>query len=374
MPPPPAAPTLAIDEHEALGRFRRWLLVLNSSAGFFASLALHLAIVIALAQFAFLTSTANRELVIRAAQGDDSAELAELTPTPLEAESLPTTNDNEANAEHDLAHSASDSSSPEQLVETTAITSDLLDNVAVKPASGLIDEAMEDSLTPGGRSRAGSKGGLYDDSFGGMIDYARENGLDIVIAFDSTGSMGGEIAVVKQRIEQIGTSLLKKIPGTRISFCTYKDVSDEYIVRGVPLTGELSKLTEFLGPISANGGGDHEEAVQAGLNYATKQLRFREDARKVVLLFGDAPPHKADLRACVAMADQFHRYEHGIITTITVRNPEPLPEFVAISRAGGGSAFALADTNKLMEELVVQVFGNKHRKDAVKFFDLDAKP
>lgn len=237
---------------------------------------------------------------------------------------MPTTNDNEANAEHDLAHSASDSSSPEQLVETTAITSDLLDNVAVKPASGLIDEAMEDSNLAGEVWR-GSKGGLYDDSFGGMIDYARENGLDIVIAFDSTGSMGGEIAVVKQRIEQIGTSLLKKIPGTRISFCTYKDVSDEYIVRGVPLTGELSKLTEFLGPIDANGGGDHEEAVQAGLNYATKQLRFREDARKVVLLFGDAPPHKADLRACVAMADQFHRYEHGIITTITVAQSRAAP-------------------------------------------------
>src|SRR5690606_12017766 len=70
-----------------------------------------------------------------------------------------------------------------------------------------------------------------------MFQSRRGNGMDIVIVFDSTGSMGGETDQVKRQIERIGSALTKLVPKARISLCTYRDEHDEYIVRGTPLTG-----------------------------------------------------------------------------------------------------------------------------------------
>ncbi|HND56169.1 MAG TPA: hypothetical protein PLV92_27320, partial [Pirellulaceae bacterium] len=85
-------------------------------------------------------------------------------------------------------------------------------------------------LTGGGEgdgSGAGQGDGLgglgLDGDFKKMIENAQQNGLDLVIVFDSTGSMGAEIEGVKRQIFQIGSALLKKVPTTRISLVTYRD-------------------------------------------------------------------------------------------------------------------------------------------------------
>ena len=69
-------------------------------------------------------------------------------------------------------------------------------------------------------------GGSWD----GMLQSLRRHGLDIVVAFDSTGSMQGEINQVKRQIGRIGSTLLTLVPKTRISICTYRDQGDEYVV------------------------------------------------------------------------------------------------------------------------------------------------
>src|SRR5690606_2003213 len=45
----------------------------------------------------------------------------------------------------------------------------------------------------------------------------KEHGIEIVIVFDSTGSMRREIDAVKERIETIGNAVLRKIPHARFS-------------------------------------------------------------------------------------------------------------------------------------------------------------
>ena len=49
------------------------------------------------------------------------------------------------------------------------------------------------------------------EEFGKMISRLKRDGLDIVITFDSTGSMQGEIDVVKNQIERIGDVLLEML-------------------------------------------------------------------------------------------------------------------------------------------------------------------
>ena len=110
--------------------------------------------------------------------------------------------------------------------------------------------------------------------------------------FDSTSSMGAEVDTVKERIVEIGGALMRKLPNTLIGVVTYKDYADTPTVAGVSLTKDLAQLNAFLAGVKATGGGTVlPEAVLPGLHWAMEHSGFRPKARKVVLLFGDAPPY-----------------------------------------------------------------------------------
>ncbi|MBI2479227.1 MAG: VWA domain-containing protein [Planctomycetia bacterium] len=219
------------------------------------------------------------------------------------------------------------------------------------------------TMTVGGGSMAG---GGWD----GFLQNLRRNGLDIVITFDSTGSMGGEIREVKEQIKRIGGTLLKMVPKARISICTYRDNGDEYVVEGLPLTSEITEIDEYLAGISADGGGDEPEAVQEGLRWAVNNNQFRTNARKMLLLFGDAPPHPQDHGTCLSIASDFQREHGGIVSTVTCRRRTRLDEFIEIAEMGGGEAFLTSDERQIMEQLIVLVFGSKFRSKVLEAFEM----
>ncbi len=217
-------------------------------------------------------------------------------------------------------------------------------------------------VTPGG----GSGGGSWE----GMIGTLRRTGLDIVLCFDSTGSMAGEIDQVKRQIERIGATLTTLVPKARISICTYRDVGDEYVAKGLPLTGSIQDVHEYLTRVSAGGGGDHPEAVDEGLYWSVNQNQFRPAARKVILVFGDAPPHPGKLKRALDLAAGFKGQSRGIVSTVTCHSNEPLPEFYEIAVAGGGEAFLARDQRQIMTQLMVLVFGSRHRQKVIEAFKL----
>jgi hypothetical protein len=212
-------------------------------------------------------------------------------------------------------------------------------------------------------------GGGGGGSWEGLLGNLRRHGLDIVICFDSTGSMGGEIDQVKRQIEQIGQTLTTLVPKTRIGICTYRDHGDEYVAKGLPLTSSIQDVSDYLSRIRAGGGGDYPEAVDEGLYWSTSQNRFRPAARKVILVFGDAPPHAPKLPRCLEIAGSFQK-QGGIVSTVTCRAPEPLPEFYQIAKAGGGEAFLTSDQRQIMTQLMVLVFGSEHRAKVLEAFKL----
>ncbi|HMP78935.1 MAG TPA: vWA domain-containing protein [Pirellulaceae bacterium] len=207
------------------------------------------------------------------------------------------------------------------------------------------------------------------DEFGILIAQLQADGLDLVITFDSTASMGREIEQVKRQIERIGSALLQLVPKTRIGLCTYRDHGDEYVVKGVPLTNELGQLVTFLESVHAAGGGDEPEAVDEGLAWSIQNNEFRRQARKIILLFGDAPPHSQSQVRCLQLASDFRR-RGGTISTVTCRKPEPLPSFVEISQLGGGEAYLSADERQIVTQLMVLIFGSQHREKVVEMFKL----
>jgi Mg-chelatase subunit ChlD len=252
----------------------------------------------------------------------------------------------------------------------------------VSPAAGS-SAATEGDLSLSAISAGGSDAGSFDvtvgsvgsaagggGSFEGMVSSLRRSGLDIVLCFDSTGSMGGEIDQVKRQIERIGQALITLIPKTRISVCTYRDRGDEFLVKGLPLTTSIQDVSTYLGKIRASGGGDHPEAVEEGLHWSSSQNQFRSSARKVILVFGDAPPHPERLQRCLELATEFRKGQKGIVSTVTCRSDSPLPEFYQIAMAGGGEAFLTTDQKQIMTQLLVLVFGSQHRQKVVEAFKL----
>jgi hypothetical protein len=204
----------------------------------------------------------------------------------------------------------------------------------------------------------------------GMISTLRRSGLDIVLCFDSTGSMSGEINQVKRQIQRIGQTLTTLVPKARISICTYRDDGDEYVAKGLPLTGNIQEVSSYLDRISAGGGGDHPEAVDEGLYWSVTNNNFRPGARKVILIFGDAPPHAEKLKRALEVAGQFKSQNKGIVSTVTCNSSTPMDEFYQIAVAGGGEAFLTTDQRQIMTQLMVLVFGSRHRDKVIEAFKL----
>lgn len=229
-------------------------------------------------------------------------------------------------------------------------------------ASGSLGFLEFDSALPG----AGGAGGDWD----GYIQHLRRTGLDIVIVFDSTGSMAGEIDAVKRQISGIMEALLRLIPKTRVGLCTYRDYGDIYVARGISMTSNIDLLQDFLAGVTADGGGDHPEAVDAGLRWAIENNPFQGPSRKVILVFGDAPPHAQNVTRCVNLAAQFRQKYGGIVSTVTCRDAVSLPEFVEIARAGGGEAFVSRQSAEIMTQLIVLAFGSRHRDKVIEALKL----
>ena len=250
--------------------------------------------------------------------------------------------------------------------------------------SGDLSEAIE-ALTSSGSSGSGGSGlgGLSsgtgsgavardggDGNWGGMLQQLKRNGLDVVFLFDSTGSMGGEINQVKQQIGRIGATLFKLVPNTRLSVCTYRDRSDAYLVQGLPLTTKLEDISNYLKNIGAGGGGDFPEAVHSGLEWSVVKNSFRKRARKVILLFGDAPPHDEFLQTCLQLSRNFNREQKGVVSTVTCRGRTKLPSFVMIAEVGGGESFLTVNEREIMTQLMVLVFGSRYRNKVLEAFRL----
>jgi von Willebrand factor type A domain-containing protein len=116
--------------------------------------------------------------------------------------------------------------------------------------------------------------------------------VDVVFAVDTTGSMGGLLEGAKRTVWSIATHIRKTDPEAdlRVGLVAYRDIGDDYVTRDLALTGDLDAVFTELSGYQAAGGGDTPEDVDAALDDTLHKMRWRDDARKLVFLVGDAPP------------------------------------------------------------------------------------
>lgn len=125
--------------------------------------------------------------------------------------------------------------------------------------------------------------------------------LDMVIAFDTTGSMSLYIKEVRQHIKELIPQLFEDNPNIRISivaFGDYCDMASEFELGNayqvIKLTNDANALIEFVKRAKDTAGGDWEEFYELVIHKVTEETEWREGSERAVLLIADAGPHSVN--------------------------------------------------------------------------------
>jgi len=233
-----------------------------------------------------------------------------------------------------------------------------------------------------GAGNAAAAEGSFQEYVGGL----RQAGLDVVFVIDATGSMGWLIDEVKGRVRDLSDWIRRLVPVTRFGVVAYRDEDDpEFLTRVQPLTLNIGVVRRFLERLEARGGGDIPEAILAGLRKAIQDSSWRSDSKKIIVIVGDAPPHRRDLPEILELTRAF-RASGGRVATLdvsfdanpelaaarlgkrvdeleTVRKRGVMPEFLEIAAAGGGDGATLAGDRRVVRQLAMVVFGQRWSED-----------
>lgn len=202
--------------------------------------------------------------------------------------------------------------------------------------------------------------------------------LDVVFIIDSTGSMSDPIHWLNDNAQRLFELFGKHAPGVRIGIATYRDKGDEYLVKGLELTSDLTKVRDYLRNLQAMGGGDIPEAVEAGLDYAFKKMNWREAndpfaqySKKLCILIGDAPSHREDIGRCVNYA--ISAKETGIeLSTISIHSNDDyngcVRLFNRLANLGGGKHITVYSGNGIGQAMLSFVTG-KNMEEYLHSFD-----
>jgi hypothetical protein len=104
--------------------------------------------------------------------------------------------------------------------------------------------------------------------------------------------MGGLLDSAKRTVWSIATHIreLDKDTDLHLGLVAYRDLGDQYVTKDFPLSGDLDAVFAELSGYRAEGGGDPPEDVDAALYDAVHKMQWRDGAKKMIFLVGDAPP------------------------------------------------------------------------------------
>ena len=121
---------------------------------------------------------------------------------------------------------------------------------------------------------------------------------DLVIAFDTTGSMGSYIGAVKNHVKDLIPQAFKDNKNLNISVIAFGDYCDmrssgEFgkAYQVINLTNDENALIKFVEKAQNTSGGDGDEFYELVIKKIVEETKWRENASKSVLFIGDDGPH-----------------------------------------------------------------------------------
>lgn len=122
--------------------------------------------------------------------------------------------------------------------------------------------------------------------------------IDLVFAIDATESMKDDFVELRKKWLSKFEKQMKKFKDAKIGLLFYKDYGDEFNQKNLPVKNlgfvkNASTFSKSVKNVSVKGGGDREEAVYEALYSCATGFSWRSEAKKKIILIGDAPPHAA---------------------------------------------------------------------------------
>ncbi|KKS38552.1 MAG: hypothetical protein UV01_C0003G0099 [Parcubacteria group bacterium GW2011_GWA2_42_14] len=116
--------------------------------------------------------------------------------------------------------------------------------------------------------------------------------VDVVVSFDTTGSMYPCLTQVRRRVNEMIDRLFREIPSLRVGIIAHGDYCDRYstyVTKTLELTSDRNRLYRFVSDVPATSGGDAPECYELVLHEA-RSFNWGPDA-KTLIVIGDDVPH-----------------------------------------------------------------------------------
>jgi hypothetical protein len=120
-----------------------------------------------------------------------------------------------------------------------------------------------------------------------------KNDIEVVVSFDTTGSMYPCITQVRREVTSFIKRLFKEVPDLRIGVCSHGDYCDArstYVFKKHELSTDQQDLVNFVNNCGNTYGGDAPECYELVLHEA-RNFNWSSDKHKVLILIGDDVPH-----------------------------------------------------------------------------------
>lgn len=161
--------------------------------------------------------------------------------------------------------------------------------------------------------------------------------VDIVFLADETGSMGGEIADVRNAASAI-IAATSGLGDVQWGVGGYRDITDAFTYRELTdLTADETAVQTAINTWSAGGGGDFPEANLYALEQVATGMEWRAGSTRIVVWFGDAPGH--DPSNGVTQADAINALtgENITVHALDAGRLDDTGQATAITAATGGT-------------------------------------
>lgn len=198
---------------------------------------------------------------------------------------------------------------------------------------------------------------------------ARSGGSDtkveIVFVIDSTGSMGGEIAAVKNNVAEFAQYLSERSLSLRLGLIDYRDITADGADSTVIHSAEHSNwmnVTQFitaLTEVSADGGGDTAETPIDALAHLTEgSISWSSDAYKFAVLITDAGYKNDNNHGISGMDDMIQRLSNADIQVSTITPSGYYDEYGSLAGMTGGIQGNLSgDFSEVLRDYAEAVVG-----------------
>ena len=172
---------------------------------------------------------------------------------------------------------------------------------------------------------------------------ATEGWWDVVIVFDTTGSMLHVWPALDPALDAVVSELARQAPGLRLGTVRYRaaipELSLVYTVKSEPLTRDLARARESMKDASFGG---ESGGLHLGLDCAVRTMQWRVAARKMVVLVGDTSPPPEGVRYCARLIREAWRYDGILVNMLYVRSvhgSEHAQTYRGLALAGPGHYF-----------------------------------